>query len=68
MSTFDVLQTNKRLVSNCHTKCLQNTYPEGDLNAKESVCVDRCVAKYFETNLKVGETMQKVGGALSGMR
>lgn len=36
---------------------------EGDLLKGESVCIDRCVAKYFEVNKKVGERMQQMGGA-----
>jgi mitochondrial import inner membrane translocase subunit TIM10 len=31
------------------------------LNKGESVCIDRCVAKYFEVNKKVGEKLQAVG-------
>ncbi|KAI9250780.1 hypothetical protein BY458DRAFT_524289 [Sporodiniella umbellata] len=27
----------------------------------ESVCIDRCVAKFIEVNTKVGEKMQKMG-------
>ncbi|KAL3232760.1 Mitochondrial import inner membrane translocase subunit TIM10 [Nakaseomyces bracarensis] len=50
-----------RLVSNCYTKCINNSYSEGDLNKNEANCLDRCVAKYFETNVKVGEHMQKLG-------
>lgn len=36
---------------------------EGDLNKGESVCIDRCVAKYFEANKKVGERLQAVGAS-----
>jgi len=50
-----------RLVSSCHTKCIGTRYAEGDLNKGESVCVDRCVAKFFEVNKKVGEKMQQMG-------
>jgi len=50
-----------RLVSVCHTKCISPRYTEGDLNKGESVCVDRCVAKFFEVNKKVGERMQSLG-------
>jgi mitochondrial import inner membrane translocase subunit TIM10 len=28
------------------------------LNKGESVCLDRCVAKFFEVNIKVSEKMQ----------
>ncbi|AAS52076.1 ADR155Cp [Eremothecium gossypii ATCC 10895] len=50
-----------KLVSNCHRKCIDMNYNEGDLNKNESNCLDRCVAKYFETNVKVGENMQQLG-------
>ncbi|KAH3680469.1 hypothetical protein WICMUC_000309 [Wickerhamomyces mucosus] len=57
-----------RLVDNCHQKCITKGYSEGDLNKNESLCIDRCVAKYFEVNVKVGENMQKLGssGAFAG--
>lgn len=45
-----------RLVDSCHEKCISNSnYAEGPLNKSESLCLDRCVAKYFEVNTKVGE-------------
>ncbi|KAI0307577.1 Tim10/DDP family zinc finger-domain-containing protein [Multifurca ochricompacta] len=47
----------------CHAKCISTRYAEGDLNKGESVCIDRCVAKFFEANKKVGERLQSVGGA-----
>ncbi|KAL5495651.1 TIM10 [Sanghuangporus weigelae] len=50
-----------RLVSSCHTKCINQRFTEADLNKGESVCVDRCVAKFFEVNKKVGERMQQMG-------
>ncbi|AET38889.1 protein transporter TIM10 Ecym_3403 [Eremothecium cymbalariae DBVPG len=50
-----------KLVDNCHKKCIQVQYNEGELNKNESNCLDRCVAKYFETNVQVGENMQKLG-------
>lgn len=55
-----------KLVDNCHKKCVQTSYADGDLNKNESSCIDRCVAKYFETNVKVGENMQKMGNAFAG--
>jgi len=54
-----------RLVSTCHAKCISTRYAEGDLNKGESVCVDRCVAKFFEVNKRVGEKMQTMGAAAS---
>ncbi|KAI9572674.1 Tim10/DDP family zinc finger-domain-containing protein [Boletus coccyginus] len=50
-----------RIVASCHGKCISPRYAEGDLNKGESVCIDRCVAKFFEVNKKVGEKMQSAG-------
>ncbi|KAF2681016.1 hypothetical protein K458DRAFT_444901 [Lentithecium fluviatile CBS 122367] len=47
-----------RLVASCSKKCIDSTYREPDLNKGESVCLDRCVAKFFEVNVKVSEKMQ----------
>lgn len=55
-----------RIVSSCHTKCIGSRYAEPDLNKGESVCVDRCVAKFFEVNKKIGEKMQSMGAAAQG--
>ncbi|CAL1696493.1 unnamed protein product [Somion occarium] len=54
-----------RLVSSCHAKCISTRYTEGDLNKGESVCIDRCVAKFFEVNKKVGEKLQGMGANAS---
>jgi import inner membrane translocase subunit TIM10 len=49
-------------------KCIPGDYREGELNKGESVCLDRCVAKFFEVNMKVTEKMQQMQGqAASGM-
>ncbi|KAK8440535.1 protein transporter tim10 [Candidozyma auris] len=58
------------LVEQCHTKCINKGYSEGELNKQESLCLDRCVSKYFETNVKVGEDMQRLGqsGQFMGRR
>ena len=42
-----------RLQQSCTRKCIPNDYREGDLNKGESVCLDRCVGKFFEINVKV---------------
>ncbi|KAF2808248.1 putative mitochondrial intermembrane space translocase subunit Tim10 [Mytilinidion resinicola] len=47
-----------RLVNSCSKKCLDRDYREPDLNKGESVCLDRCVSKFFEVNVKVSEKMQ----------
>ena len=49
----------------CHSKCVGTRYADPDLNKGESVCIDRCVAKYIEANKKVGERLQ-VAGANGG--
>ncbi|KZS96153.1 hypothetical protein SISNIDRAFT_451850 [Sistotremastrum niveocremeum HHB9708] len=55
-----------RIVNTCHNKCISTRYAEPDLNKGESVCVDRCVAKFFEVNKKIGEKLQAMGAANSG--
>lgn len=50
-----------KLVNNCQKKCISSDYNEGNLTKGEATCLDRCVAKYFETNVKVGENMQQLG-------
>lgn len=58
-----------RLAKSCMTKCVPADYREGDLNKGESVCLDRCVAKFFEVNVKVSEKMQneaRQGGGMGG--
>lgn len=61
-----------RLVQSCAKKCIDNAYREADLNKGESVCLDRCVSKFFEVNVKVSEKMQgeaqnKSGGGMFNM-
>ena len=47
-----------RLTESCTKKCVHADYREGDLNKGESVCLDRCVSKFFDVNIKVSEKMQ----------
>lgn len=49
-----------RLIDSCHRKCISG-YGDGQLTAKEGLCLDRCVGKYFEVNAKIGEQMQQQG-------
>lgn len=60
-----------RLVQSCSKKCIPSDYREADLNKGESVCLDRCVSKFFDVNVKVSEKMQgdaalRQGGAGGG--
>lgn len=50
----------------CAKKCVPNDYREGDLNKGESVCLDRCAAKFFDVHLKVSEQMQNEAQARGG--
>jgi len=47
----------------CHNKCISSRYAEPDLNKGESVCIDRCVAKFNDVQKKVGEKLQSRGAA-----
>ncbi|KDN48859.1 hypothetical protein K437DRAFT_245373 [Tilletiaria anomala UBC 951] len=58
-----ITDTFNKLVSSCHAKCISTRYMEPDLHKGEGVCIDRCVAKFFVVNKKVGEHMQAMGGA-----
>jgi len=55
-----------RLATSCTSKCLPKDYREADLNKGESVCIDRCVAKYMDVNIKIGEKMQVDAAARAG--
>lgn len=52
--------------SSCHAKCISTRYADGDLNKGESVCIDRCVAKFNEVQKKVGEKLQSRGQSNAG--
>ncbi|KAJ1893733.1 protein transporter tim10, partial [Coemansia sp. S17] len=39
-----------RLGDLCYKKCLIQRYSDEELTKAESVCTDRCVAKYFQVN------------------
>lgn len=54
------------LQKSCQKKCIPTDYREGELNKGESVCLDRCTAKFLDTSMKVSEIMQQQGGAQQG--
>lgn len=61
------------LTSACHKKCISAKYKEGDLTKGESVCLDRCVAKYLEIHDRIGKKLtalsmqdEKLMGQLQG--
>jgi import inner membrane translocase subunit TIM10 len=47
----------------CTAKCIDKTYREGELSKGESVCLDRCAAKFFEAHQHISEQLQKEGAA-----
>jgi import inner membrane translocase subunit TIM10 len=64
-----VTNTLRSLQRSCQAKCIAPDYREPELNKGESVCLDRCVAKFLDASLKISDIMQaqaEAGGA--GMR
>ncbi|KAI1328890.1 Tim10/DDP family zinc finger-domain-containing protein [Xylariaceae sp. FL0255] len=55
-----------RLSKVCAKKCVPATYHEGDLNKGESVCLDRCAAKFFDVHMKVSDQLQQQGQQAGG--
>ncbi|CAJ2500285.1 Uu.00g031380.m01.CDS01 [Anthostomella pinea] len=52
-------EMHNRLTKACAKKCVPNDYREADLNKGESVCLDRCAAKFFDVHMKVSEHLQQ---------
>ncbi|GAP84382.1 putative mitochondrial import inner membrane translocase subunit TIM10 [Rosellinia necatrix] len=48
-----------RLTQACRKKCIPADYREAELNKGESVCLDRCAAKFFEVHLKISDQLQQ---------
>lgn len=48
------------IIENCHKKRISTTFENGVLTANESTCLGTCIAKYFDTNLMVGEFMKRM--------
>ncbi|KAJ2158215.1 protein transporter tim10 [Coemansia sp. RSA 552] len=49
-----------RLNDLCYKKCLLQRYSDEELTKAESVCADRCVAKYFQVNREVSDKLAKL--------
>lgn len=49
-----------RLTSACHKKCVPPKYHEAELQKGESVCIDRCVAKYLEVHERIGKKLTEI--------
>ncbi len=48
------------MLNSCHKKCISPKYNDGELNKGEAVCIDRCIAKYTQVSINVGQQMQQV--------
>ncbi|XP_054155211.1 mitochondrial import inner membrane translocase subunit Tim10-like [Oppia nitens] len=46
-----------RMTRACHRKCIPPKYRDSELNKGESVCIDRCVAKYLDIHEKIGKKL-----------
>lgn len=46
-----------KMTTSCHKKCIPPKYREADLSKGESVCIDRCVAKYLDVHEKIGKKL-----------
>jgi import inner membrane translocase subunit TIM10 len=55
-----------RMIQSCINKCVPTSYHEGELNKGESVCIDRCVSKFFSTAQKIQEKANETPGQSSG--
>ena len=47
----------KRMTRACQEKCISPSYREAELSKGESVCLDRCVAKYMDVHDKLGKKL-----------
>ncbi|KAI1334406.1 mitochondrial import inner membrane translocase subunit TIM10 [Xylariaceae sp. FL0016] len=52
-------EMHNRLTKACAKKCVPGEYRESELNKGESVCLDRCAAKFFDVHMKVSELLQQ---------
>ena len=57
-----------RLTNACHKKCVPPRYREPDLQKGESVCIDRCVAKYLEVHERIGKKLTEISMQDQGMQ
>lgn len=48
------------MIDSCNKKCIPTKFADGELTKGESVCLDRCAAKYIEVSEKVGQQMQQM--------
>lgn len=49
-----------RMTNACHKKCIPPYYKEAELTKGESVCLDRCVAKYLDLHERLGRKLTEL--------
>ncbi|KJE95402.1 hypothetical protein CAOG_05856 [Capsaspora owczarzaki ATCC 30864] len=55
-----------RMTHGCWTKCIANNYADGSLAKGETVCIDRCVAKFAEVHTRIGQSLAEMQQAQQG--
>ena len=48
-------------IGSCGHKCIPPTYKDGELNKGESVCVQRCMNKFFKSLEVVSAQLAEIG-------
>ncbi|KOC68129.1 Mitochondrial import inner membrane translocase subunit Tim10 [Habropoda laboriosa] len=49
-----------RMTTACHKKCIPPRYSTSELTKGESVCLDRCIAKYLDVQERIGKKLQQI--------
>lgn len=49
-----------RMTSACHRKCIPPKYIEAELTKGESICLDRCIAKYLDVHERIGKKLTQI--------
>ncbi|KAL4223010.1 Mitochondrial import inner membrane translocase subunit Tim10 [Mactra antiquata] len=49
-----------RMSTTCQKKCIPTRYKDSELTKGETVCVDRCVAKYMDIHDKIGKKLTQM--------
>jgi len=52
-----------KIAASCFQKCASRKHKEGEISLGEMSCTDRCVAKYLESQQRVGAVLQKANEA-----
>ncbi|XP_038654775.1 mitochondrial import inner membrane translocase subunit Tim10 [Scyliorhinus canicula] len=57
LPSFFLSSLPSRMTHACHRKCVPPHYKEAELSKGESVCLDRCVAKYLDIHERMGKKL-----------